>query len=56
MKVLAVLFLVSVILAGCVNLPIPPLEFIMYCDVCEKLTSWQDASPYFECSVSGTRW
>jgi len=56
MKVLAVLFLITMVLSACVNIPAPEPAFIMHCDVCEKLTSWQDAYPYFECSVSGTRW
>jgi len=56
MKVIAVLFLVAAVLAGCVHIEAPPPQFTMYCDVCERVTVWRDAYPYLECSVSRTRW
>ena len=48
--------LVLSLLPGCINLEAPPLGFVMHCEVCEQVTAWVDAYPYFECSVSGTRW
>ena len=56
MRALAVLFLVAAILAGCMNLPVPPPGFTMYCDVCEKVTDWVVAEEYFYCRESGTVW
>ena len=56
MKVLTVLFLVAAIFAGCVNLPVAPLEFTMYCDVCGRETIWGGKPDYFYCRQSGTTW
>ena len=56
MKVLTVLFLVAVILAGCVHVEAPPPGFVMYCDVCERVTDWGVAEEYFYCRESGTVW
>ena len=56
MKVLTVLFLVTAVLAGCVNLEAPPPQFIMYCDVCEQETVWGFGEYYFYCRESETIW
>jgi len=56
MKVLAVLFLVAAILAGCVNLETPPPEFAMYCETCTRITGWGVREYYFYCQESGTIW
>ena len=56
MKVLVILFLVAVTIAACVNLPVPPPRFTMYCDVCERVTEWGVREEYFYCQESGTVW
>ena len=56
MRVLTVLFLVAALFAGCRHVDAPPPGFVMHCDVCGQTTRWKDAYPYFECTISGTRW
>jgi len=56
MKVLTVLFLVVMAITACVNLPVPPPEFTMHCDVCGEVTKWGVAEEYFYCRQSGTIW
>ena len=48
--------LVAVIVAGCVNLPVPPPGFSMFCDACGQVTGWGIAEEYFYCTESGTAW
>ena len=57
---LALLFLLVVgfVLVSCVTVD-PPEQpsLIMYCQVCERLTSWVEyCEEYIQCTVSGTRW
>ena len=55
-KVFLLLVLIAAIFAGCVNLPVPPQGFTMYCDVCGRVTDWGVAEEYFYCRESGTVW
>jgi len=55
-RALFLLVLAAAIFAGCVNLPAPPPGFVMYCDICERVTGWGIADDYFYCTASGTVW
>ena len=55
-KIFLLLVLAAAVITACVTLPVPPPEFIMYCDVCEKETVWGIKPDYFYCRQSGTTW
>ena len=55
-KIFLLLALAAAVIMACVNLPVPPPGFTMYCDVCERVTDWGVAAEYFYCRESGTVW